>query len=80
MEPFDGPGYVSSQLTTFRFNQYKGSKYEVEFVKYILKEARVLKTATISVCDTALKESVIEEVSTFPRSSKTCLLTVEVQH
>ncbi|XP_030929302.1 F-box/LRR-repeat protein At3g26922-like isoform X2 [Quercus lobata] len=43
-------------------------------------EARVLKTATISVCDTALKESVIEELSKFPRSSTTCLLTVEVQH
>ena len=79
-EPQYDRDYLSSHLTSFYYGGFQGLKDEEEFVKYILKEARVLKTATISVCDTALKESVIEELSKFPRSSTTCLLTVEVQH
>ena len=49
----------------------------MEFVKYVLKEARVLKTATIEVSCGRSKESVIEKLSMFPRCSTTCLLRVE---
>ena len=52
-------------------------KDEEEFVKYILKEARVLKTATIQVYRGKSKENVLKKLSMFPRRSTTCLLRVE---
>ncbi|XP_030930763.1 F-box protein At4g09920-like [Quercus lobata] len=77
MEPPDDPGYLSSNLTSFNFRGFKGLKLEVEFVKYILKEARILKTMTINVSSGELKESVVEKLSKVPRLSRTCLVTVE---
>ena len=49
MEPLDGSGYLSSRLTTFNFNGYEELEHEVEFIKYILKEAIVLNSITIKV-------------------------------
>ena len=37
------PVCLSSHLETFHFNEVKGLEHEMEFVKYILKEARVSK-------------------------------------
>lgn len=50
----------------------------MEFVKYIINEARSLKTVTINVFDKQSKGSILEELSMFSRiNSTTCLLTVE---
>ena len=75
-EPQYNPDNLSS-LTSFYFRDFFGDKDQVELVKYVLKEARVLKTATIEVSREELKESVLEKLSMFPRCSTTCLLRVE---
>ena len=53
-------------------------EHEVKFIKYILKEARILNTVKIRVSDLHSKESVLKKLSIFPRHSSTCLLTVEI--
>ena len=78
MEPPNGPGCLSSHLTTFNFNGFEELEHEVIFIKYILKEARVLNTVTIRVSDLHSKESVLKKLSIFPRHSSTCILTVEI--
>ena len=46
----------------------------MEFVIYVLKEARALKTMTIKASSGKLKERVDEMLSAvFPRLSRTCL-------
>nr|XP_023909453.1 FBD-associated F-box protein At5g60610-like [Quercus suber]POF14456.1 f-box/fbd/lrr-repeat protein [Quercus suber] len=76
-EPPKDPNSLSSHLTTFYFRGYNGIENEVEFVKFILKESRLLKTMTVEVDRYMPKEGVLEELSMFPRSSSTCLLTVK---
>ncbi|XP_030928755.1 F-box protein At4g22280-like [Quercus lobata] len=71
----DDPNNLTSCLTSFWYKGF-GFKHELEFVKYILKEARVLKKATIHVRDGKLKGSIVKKISRFPRCSMTCLLTV----
>ncbi|KAK4585853.1 hypothetical protein RGQ29_023173 [Quercus rubra] len=75
-EPPKDPNSLSSHLTTFYFRGYSGIENEVEFVKFILKESRLLKTMTVEV-GYMPKEGVLEKLSMFPRSSSTCLLTVK---
>ncbi|XP_075671346.1 F-box/FBD/LRR-repeat protein At3g52680-like [Castanea sativa] len=76
-EPPDDPNNLTSCLTSFYYKGI-GFEHELEFVKYILKEARVLRKATIHVRghDRKLKGSIVKKISTFPRCSMTCLLTV----
>ncbi|KAF3947859.1 hypothetical protein CMV_026069 [Castanea mollissima] len=77
-EPPNDPNSLLSHLTTFYFRGYKGLKHEVDFVKFILKEARVLTAMRIEVHHhSKLKKSVFEELSIFPRRSSTCLLSVK---
>ncbi|XP_030974165.1 putative F-box/FBD/LRR-repeat protein At5g56810 [Quercus lobata] len=76
-EPPKDPNALSSHLTTFYFRGYSGIENEVEFVKFILKESRLLKTMTVEVESYMSEEGVLEKLSTFPRSSSTCLLTVK---
>ena len=76
-EPQYDRDYLPSHLTSFYYGGFEGLKDEEEFVKYILKEARVLKTATIQVYRGKSKENVLEKLSMFPRRSTTCLLRVE---
>ena len=71
------PNYLSSHLTSFNDIGFKDLKDEVKLVKYILKEARVLKIATIQVSSGKSKESVFEKLSMFPRRLTTCLLILE---
>ena len=71
------PNYLSSHLTSFYDIGFKDLKDEVKLVKYILKEARVLKIATIQVSSGKSKESVFEKLSMFPRRLTTCLLILE---
>ncbi|KAM4092757.1 hypothetical protein ACB094_06G064600 [Castanea mollissima] len=75
-EPKYEPEYLSS-LTSFYYRGFKGLNDEVEFVKYILKGARFLKTATIQFYKGESKESVPEKLSVFPRPATTCLLRDE---
>ncbi|KAK4576678.1 hypothetical protein RGQ29_027286 [Quercus rubra] len=75
-EPQYDPANLSS-LTSFYYRGFKGLNDEVELVKYVLKEARVLKTATFQVSSGESKESVLDKLSMFPRCSTTCLLRVE---
>nr|POF21626.1 hypothetical protein CFP56_24751 [Quercus suber] len=71
------PLFLSSHLTNFYLREVKGLEHEMEFVKYILKEAGVLKSAKIRVGNIKLKEIVREKLSKIPRRSMTCLLTVK---
>lgn len=66
-EPPKDPNSLSSHLTTFYFRGYSGIENEVEFVKFILKESRLLKTMTVEV-GYMPKEGVLEKLSMFPRS------------
>ena len=75
-EPLYDPANLSS-LTSFYYRGFKGLNDEVELVKYVLREARVLKTATFQVSSGESKESVLDKLSMFPRCSTTCLLRVE---
>ncbi|KAK7834756.1 fbd-associated f-box protein [Quercus suber] len=70
------PLFLSSHLTNFYLREVKGLEHEMEFVKYILKEAGVLKSAKIRVGNIKLKEIVREKLSKIPRRSMTCLLTM----
>ena len=76
MEPPDGPGCLSSHLTTFIFDGFYELEHEVEFIIYILKESVVLKTMTIHVSWRLSKEYVLKKLSMFPRHSTTCILRV----
>ena len=71
------PNFLSSHLTTFYYSEFRGLKDEVEFIKYILKEARVLKTTSIRVRNIKLKKGVLQKLSMIRRRSMTSLLTFE---
>ena len=64
-------------LTAFSFDGYEELEDEVEFVKYVLNEARLLNTMTIKIEAKHLKRSVLQRLSVFPRQSTTCLINVE---
>ena len=76
-ESLDDPHYLPSHLRNLYYFRFQGLDDEIEFVKYILKEARVLETADLILQDKKLKESVLKKLVTFPRCSQTCLLAVE---
>ncbi|KAK7825753.1 hypothetical protein CFP56_032775 [Quercus suber] len=65
------PFHLSSHLTSVCYGGFEGLEYELEFIEC------TLKTMKVQVSDGELKESVLEELSMFPRCSKTCLLTFE---
>ncbi|KAL0000856.1 hypothetical protein SO802_014637 [Lithocarpus litseifolius] len=71
----DGSGCLSL-LTDFSFDGYEELEDEVEFVKYVLNEARLLNTMTIKIEAKHLKRSVLQRLSMFPRQS-TCQINVE---
>jgi hypothetical protein len=75
-QPPDDLDNLLSHLKSLCYRGFEGLESEVEFLKYILKHARVLKTVTIQVSGKELKGNVLEKLSMFPRCS-TCLLTVE---
>ncbi|XP_050247469.1 FBD-associated F-box protein At3g52670-like isoform X2 [Quercus robur] len=70
----DVPICISSHLQTFHFKGFKGSTYELEFVRHILKTARFLKTMTVSSArmNSEEKVRVLKELLMFPRESRTC--------
>uniref|UniRef100_A0A2N9IF62 F-box domain-containing protein n=1 Tax=Fagus sylvatica TaxID=28930 RepID=A0A2N9IF62_FAGSY len=68
------PICLSLHLTAFHIKGYKGSKDELELVKYILEWARVLKTMTVSFCSLNLEKKfrAFQEISMLPKQSTTC--------
>ncbi|KAL0000860.1 hypothetical protein SO802_014641 [Lithocarpus litseifolius] len=72
----DGSGCLSL-LADFSFDGYEELEDEVEFVKYVLNEARLLNTMAIKIEAKHLKRSVLQRLSMFPRQSTTCLINVE---
>ncbi|KAL0000859.1 hypothetical protein SO802_014640 [Lithocarpus litseifolius] len=74
--PPEGSGCLSL-LTAFSFDGYQELEHEVEFVKYVLSEERLLNAMTIKIYDKHLKESLLQRLSMFPRQSTKCLITVE---
>ncbi|CAN7110396.1 unnamed protein product [Brassica rapa subsp. narinosa] len=71
------PDCLVSSLQTFKWTRIYGSQKEVDLVKYVLSNARCLKTATIlfrSISDSALEEDelemVIQDLSLSSRGSK----------
>ncbi|TQD90272.1 hypothetical protein C1H46_024189 [Malus baccata] len=73
------PVSLSSHLKTITVNRYKGTRYEVQLVKYLLKNGEVLNKMTISteVTSDEQKKALFEEFLLFQRGSKTC--EVEMQ-
>ncbi|GMY31876.1 FBD-associated F-box protein At3g52670-like isoform X1 [Fagus crenata] len=68
------PNCLSLHLTAFHVKGYKGSKDELELVKYILEWARVLKTMTVSFCCLNLEKKfrALQEILMLPKQSTTC--------
>ena len=71
------PDCLLSSLQTFKWTRIYGSQKEVDLVKYVLRNARCLKTATIlfrSISYSALEEDelemVIQDLSLSSRGSK----------
>jgi len=74
------PECLSSQLRTFTFKYYKGSKSEVEFAKYIMQTSKVLQNMTIhTTLDIDLKQPMLETFSLCPRGSATCNLQFDIK-
>ena len=61
------PVCVSSHLTSVHIIGYKGSTSDLEFAKYLLKNAKVLKTLTICMFAHDSNNQRIKELSAIPR-------------
>lgn len=70
---------LSSQLRTCSIIGYKGMKCELQFVEYILKNAKVLHTMKInaSLVDINMKYQMLMKLSLCPRGSTTCVLSFD---
>ncbi|XP_057733737.1 F-box/FBD/LRR-repeat protein At4g26340-like [Arachis stenosperma] len=77
--PMKDPDCVISHLKIFEFKGYQDSADEHAFVAYLLEKGPILKTMKIHA-DPSLgqryKQRIHQELSTVPRSSKTCQLKV----
>ncbi|RHN45203.1 putative FBD domain-containing protein [Medicago truncatula] len=66
------PECIYSQLRTCSLTSYKGN--ELQFAKYIIKNAKVMRTMTIiaSPVDMNIKHQMIMKLSSCPKGSATC--------
>ncbi|GAU13050.1 hypothetical protein TSUD_173500 [Trifolium subterraneum] len=79
-EPQIVPECISSQLRTCSLIDYKGTECELQFAKYILKNAKLMHTMTISaspVVDINTKHQMLMKLSLCPRGSTTCTLSFD---
>jgi hypothetical protein len=77
MNPTIVPECLSTQLRTCLLKGYKGTECEIQFAKYIMQNAKVLKTISIksvSPIDINLKYQVISKLALSARASTTCEL------
>ncbi|RID69351.1 hypothetical protein BRARA_C01449 [Brassica rapa] len=74
--PSSVPECLSFYLQTFKWRCYRGKMEEKEVVRYILQNARCLKTATIYVssCRKKKERLKIKELKSMPKASTSCLL------
>ena len=74
--PSSVPECLSFHLQTFKWRCYRGTIEEKEVVRYILQNARCLKTATIYVssCRKKKERLKIKELKSMPKASTSCLL------
>ncbi|XP_028792544.1 putative F-box/FBD/LRR-repeat protein At5g52460 [Neltuma alba] len=76
----DVPPCVSSQLKEFALFEFRGSKRELEIVKYIMENATVLRAVVVgSTCESESESKekdceMLEELSSYPRCSADCRL------
>ncbi|RDX63751.1 putative FBD-associated F-box protein, partial [Mucuna pruriens] len=72
------PSCVISHLIVFKFREYSGSKDELKLIKYILKNAKVLKTVTIQMANWLKPKKASRDMSKLHAllsASKYCHLT-----
>ncbi|KAI9108061.1 hypothetical protein K1719_020934 [Acacia pycnantha] len=77
MEPkLDVPQCLSSHLKEFTLRGYDGWKWEFEFVRYIMENARVLRTISIlcGAIDASAKYNRLIDLASCPRGSEHCRL------
>ncbi|XP_061346464.1 putative FBD-associated F-box protein At5g56430 [Gastrolobium bilobum] len=75
--PLSVPESISLNLKTCCLTNYKGSKGEVRFVRYVMQNARLLRSMTISVVEAVKLEEKLEmitKLSLCTRLSATCEL------
>jgi hypothetical protein len=79
MDPPIVPDCLSSQLKTCSLIAFKGMKSELQFVEYILKNAKALHTMKISVSpvDLTTKLQILTKLSLCPRGSAMCKLSFD---
>ncbi|KAJ7950447.1 FBD-associated F-box protein [Quillaja saponaria] len=69
------PTCLSSTLSTLTVKGYQSPEYVQEFIRYILRSARILKTITISsTSGSEEKFCILKKLASFPRSSRNCQL------
>ena len=82
-EEFYVPECLSSHLTTFYYKGFSGHGIEMELVRYVLKEAKVLKTMKITVesnLGSKAKHRIHKKLMNFRRSSRTCQIEFDEGH
>ncbi|XP_018474165.2 putative F-box/FBD/LRR-repeat protein At5g56810 [Raphanus sativus] len=77
--PSSVPDCLSFCLETFQWTRYRGTMEEKEVVRYILQNARCLKTASISVSSDGRRYKkkeplMIKELKYMPKASTSCML------
>ena len=73
--PLRVPKCLKSRLGVFNFSGFRGLDHELALVKYILHNAKVLKTIAIHTRLSDLEENlcILKKLSEFPRGSLKCL-------
>ncbi|XP_050271682.1 F-box/FBD/LRR-repeat protein At4g00160-like isoform X5 [Quercus robur] len=82
-EEFYVPECLSSHLTTFYYKGFSGHGIEMELVRYVLKEAKVLKTMKITIesnLGSKAKHRIHKKLMNFRRSSRTCQIEFDEGH
>ena len=69
-----------SNLTFIHYKRFQGSADEMKFVAYVLQGGIVLETMILSAdksLSTKKKYKILEKLSRFSRSSRTCTLKID---
>jgi hypothetical protein len=75
MNPTIVPECLSTQLETCSLSGYNGTECDFQFVEYILKNSKVLKTMSIdSYLHMNVKLEMLTKLASSRRASKTCKL------
>ncbi|CAJ2670169.1 unnamed protein product [Trifolium pratense] len=77
MDPTIVPECLSTQLRTCLLKDYKNTKCEIQFAKYILQNSKVLNTMSIKSAtslDINVKHQMITKLTSSRRASTTCEL------